>query len=126
MGFMDDMKESVKHSRREPEKKGTNSSLPPDYEPEPQHGSDHQQHLDNPQAYEPIKRVAVQSSNQSNNISNIAKALIVIGACFATVAYLKPKNTTPNSEIPAPPTPTYTAMSSASQQSAMVGPVNRL
>jgi hypothetical protein len=81
MGFMDDMKESVKHSRREPEKKGTDSSLPPDYESEPQHGSDHQQHLDNPQAYEPIKQT--QPTNNGSSKQGLTKGQIIAGLCLA-------------------------------------------
>jgi hypothetical protein len=38
MGFMDDLKESVKYARSYNEEQSEKSSVPPDYEPKPLHG----------------------------------------------------------------------------------------
>lgn len=123
MGFMDDLKESAKFAQGGSDKKESGAGLPSDYEPELKQESDRHSNLDNPQAYEPIK-LATTQSNTTNKISNTVKTVLIVGACFAIIAVLRPSRTVPNSELPAAPQPpTHTIISSVSQQPAPAQPI---
>lgn len=105
MGFMDDLKESVKHARDESHKNNTeNSSLPPDYEVQPQHNIDHQT-VDNLHAHEP----ANSALKQKIGVGKMLFAVCFSIAAIALYNHMQSGDTKTNAWVDAAPKESMTS-----------------